>query len=160
MNELDCRLANRADVPGITAIWIEGMVVHADLDPRFPLAPDAKEKFIAYLTEVLQDKNAIVFVAEATSQILGYCLARVSQHPAVFSKPTYGYINDLFVSSGHRRKGVGKALFDAIARSLRDRGIKSLEVALVPGNAMASAFWRKQGFKQRLETLRLESDAP
>jgi ribosomal protein S18 acetylase RimI-like enzyme len=159
MSEPTCRLATPTDGQQITAIWSEGMAVHAGLDPRFPLVADAAQKFAAYLKEVLQDENAIVFVAEAESQVVGYCLARVSQHPAVFSKQTYGYINDLFVCSGHRREGVGKALFEATARSLRERGIRALEVSLVPSNRMASAFWRKMGFTQRLETLRLESDA-
>lgn len=159
MSDIACRLATPADIPEITAIWLEGMAVHADLDPRFPLIADAQQKFGAYLNEVLEDRNAIVFVAEAASHVVGYCLARGSQHPAVFSKQTYGYINDLFVSSGHRRRGVGKALFEATARSLRDRGIRVLEVSLVPSNRMASSFWRKLGFTQRLETLRRESDA-
>lgn len=132
------------------------MAVHADLDPRFPLVADAEQKFGAYVKEVLEDPNSLVFVAEAASHVVGYCLARVSQHPAVFTKQTYGYINDLFVGSSHRRKGIGKALFEATATGLRDRGIRDLEVSLVPANRMASSFWRKLGFTQRLETLRLE----
>jgi ribosomal protein S18 acetylase RimI-like enzyme len=143
----------------IIALWREGMAVHAELDPRFPLVADAERRFEAYLKDVLEEPKALVLVAESASRAVGYCLARVSQHPAVFSKQTYGYINDLFVESSYRRKGVGKALFEATARSLRDRGIRDLEVSLVPGNRMASAFWRKLGFTQRLETLRLESDA-
>jgi ribosomal protein S18 acetylase RimI-like enzyme len=153
------RLARPDDIPGITAVWSEGMAVHADIDPRFPLVPGAEQKFAAYLREVLEDRKAIVFVAEAASHVVGYCLARAAQHPAVFTKQTYGYINDLFVSASERRKGVGKALFEATAKGLRDRGIRDLEVSLVPGNRMASSFWRKLGFTQRLETLRLESNA-
>jgi ribosomal protein S18 acetylase RimI-like enzyme len=135
------------------------MAVHAKLDPRFPLVANAEEKFRAYLGEVLRDRNTLLLVAEATSRVVGYCLARESQHPAVFTKQTYGYINDLFVGSSYRRKGIGKALFEATASRLRERGIQAFEVSLVPTNAMASSFWRKLGFTQRLETLRLEPDA-
>jgi ribosomal protein S18 acetylase RimI-like enzyme len=146
-------------MPEIIRLWSEGMAVHAKLDPRFPLVANAEEKFEAYLGEVIKDRNALLLVAEATSRVVGYCLARVSQHPAVFTKQTYGYINDLFVGSSHRRKGVGKALFEATASRLRERGIQAFEVSLVPTNGMASSFWRRLGFTQRLETLRLEPDA-
>lgn len=159
MNWFTCRLASQNDLPEITSLWAEGMAVHAPLDPRFPLVANAEVKFEVYLKEVLKDRNALLLVAEGTSELIGYCLARVSQHPVVFTKQTYGYINDLFVGSSHRRKGIGKALFEATASRLRERGIQSFEVSLVPTNGMASSFWRKLGFTLRLETLRLERDA-
>lgn len=159
MSGITCRLASPNDVPEITGLWSEGMAVHAKLDPRFPLVANAEERFKAYLEEVLKDRNSLVLVAATASRVVGYCLARVSQHPAVFSKQTYGYINDLFVGARHRRKGIGKDLFEAVASRLRERGIQAFEVSLVPTNGMASSFWRKLGFTQRLETLRLEPDA-
>lgn len=159
MSAFSCRLASPKDVPEITELWSEGIAVHANLDPRFPLVKDAEKKFQVYLGEVLNDRNAILLVAGDESRVVGYCLARVSQHPAVFSKQSYGYINDLFVGSSHRRKGVGTALFEAAATHLHGRGIQAFEVSLVPTNRMASSFWRKLGFTQRLETLRLEPDA-
>ena len=154
-----CRLASPKDLTEITSLWSEGMAVHARLDPRFPLVTNAEERFRTYLEEVLKDRNALLLAAETAPHVVGYCLARVSQHPAVFSKQTYGYINDLFVGAGHRRKGIGKALFEAAASRLRERGIQAFEVSLVPTNGMASSFWRKLGFTTRLETLRLEADA-
>jgi ribosomal protein S18 acetylase RimI-like enzyme len=159
VNQITYRVATPTDVPQITAVWFEGMAVHAAIDPRFPLTQDAEPKFANYLSEVLKDRNAFVFVAENASSIVGYCLARISQHPSVFTRQTYGYINDLFVTSKHRRTGIGKALFETTASSLRGRGVRDLEVSLVPSNDMASSFWRKLGFTQRLETLRLETDA-
>lgn len=159
MNHIKYRPAKQTDIPGITALWLEFMDVHAAIDPRLPLSEDAEQKFQSYLNQVLTDQNALVLVAEAGSILFGYCLARVSHHPAVFTKQTYGYINDLFVTSRERRKGIGQALFEATASALRDRGIPDLEVSLVPRNEMASSFWRKLGFTLRLETLRLERDA-
>jgi len=159
MNHIKYRPAKPTDIPGITALWLEFMDVHAAIDPRFPLSEDAEQKFQSYINQVLADQNAFVLVAEADSSLLGYCLARVSQHPAVFTKQTYGYINDLFVTSRQRRKGIGQALFEATATALYNRGIPDLEVSLVPRNEIASSFWRKLGFTLRLETLRLERDS-
>jgi ribosomal protein S18 acetylase RimI-like enzyme len=153
------RPAIRTDVSAIIPLWLEGMTVHASIDPRFPLADDSEQKFESYLNEVLSDRNAFLFVAETGSNLVGYCLGRIRQHPPVFTKQTYGYINDLMVASAYRRKGIGKALFIATATAIRARGVQDLEVSFVAKNEMSSSFWRKLGFKPRLETLRLEYDA-
>ena len=88
MSGFTCRPATPSDVPEIVALWLEGMAVHANLDPRFPLVADAEQRFGAYLREVLDDPKALVLVAESASHVVGYCLARVSQHPAVFAMET------------------------------------------------------------------------
>jgi len=135
------------------------MAVHAHIDPRFPLTADAQQRFKSYLNEVFADDNAFLYVAECGSSLVGYCLARIRQHPAVFTKQTYGYINDLMVKASHRRRGIGQGLFHATATAIRARGVLDIEVSLVTENEMSSAFWRKLGFRPRLETLRLEDDA-
>ena len=153
------RLAKVDDFPSIISVWTEAMDVHAKLDPRFPLSPDASKAMTSYLGEVLADENGFLFVAEANGRIIAYCLAGIASYPPVFAKRTYGYINDLMVSADHRRKGVGTALFRSTAAAIQAKGIHVLEVSHVPENPMASSFWRKLGFKSRLETLRLDSSA-
>lgn len=148
-----------ADLTAIVPLWLEGMAVHAQIDPRFPLTADAEQRFESYLKEVFGDDNAFLFVADTDPGLVGYCLARVRLHPAIFTKQTHGYINDLMVAAGHRRRGIGQGLFRATAAAMRARGALDLEVSLVTENEMSSAFWRKLGFKPRLETLRLEHDA-
>ena len=158
-NEVRNRLATPSDFPSILSVWAEAMDVHAKLDPRFPLSSDASEAMTNYLGEVLADENGFLFVAEANGRIIAYCLARVASYPPVFAKRLYGYFNDLMVTTAHRRQGVGTALFLSTAAAIRARGIDVLEVSHVPQNPMASSFWRKLGFKSRLETLRLDSSA-
>lgn len=153
------RLATSNDLPAIISVWAEAMDFHAELDPRFPLSPDASKAMTSYLGEVLADENGFLFVADANGRIIAYCLARIASYPPVFAKRMYGYINDLMVTTARRRQGVGTALFLSTAAAIRAKGIDVLEVSLVPQNPMASSFWRKLGFESRLETLRLDSSA-
>jgi ribosomal protein S18 acetylase RimI-like enzyme len=153
------RLATPNDLPSIVSVWAESMEVHAKLDPRFPLSSDAPETFTGYLREALADGDSFLFVAESNGRIVAYCLARIAEYPPVFTKRVYGYINDLMVAASHRRQGVGTSLFVSTAGAIRARGVDVLEVSFVPHNPMASSFWRKLGFKSRLETLRLDSGA-
>lgn len=159
MNQAVIRPATTADVSAIIPLWIEGMAVHAPIDPRFPLADDAAQKFARYLDEIMGDRDTLLFVADAGPHLAGYCLAGIRQHPPIFTKRTYGYINDLTVASAYRRKGIGSALFDATAAAIRARGVHDLEVSFVADNEMSSSFWRKLGFEPRLQTARIEYDA-
>ena len=159
MNDVRNRLATPNDLTSIVSVWAEAMDVHANLDPRFPLSSDASETFTGYLREVLADENSFLFVTESNGRLIAYCLARIAKYPPVFTKRVYGYIDDLMVTAPHRRQGVGTALFLSTAAAIRARGIDVLEVSFVPQNPMASSFWRKLGFKSRLETLRLDSSA-
>jgi|SRR4051812_26272034 len=159
MGDVRNRLATANDLSSIVSIWAEAMDVHANLDPRFPLSSDASEAFTSYLREELANENSFLFIAESNGRIIAYSLARIAKYPPVFDKRVYGYINDLMVTVSHRRQGVGTALFRSTADAIQAKGIDVLEVSVMPQNPMASSFWRKLGFRSRLETLRLDSSA-
>lgn len=147
------------DFPSIMSVWAEAMDVHSKIDPRFPLAADASNAMMSHLGGTLANENGFLLVTESNDRIIAYCLARIQSYPPVFANRAHGYINDLMVAASHRRQGVGTALFLSAAAAIRAKGVHVLEVSFVPQNPMASSFWRKLGFRSRLETLRLEANA-
>ncbi|GAA0599791.1 hypothetical protein GCM10009416_42300 [Craurococcus roseus] len=55
------------------------------------------------------------------------------------------YMGDLYVSPGHRRRGVGRALVAAMAAGARARGGSFLWWTALPGNAAAHRFYASVG---------------
>lgn len=68
-------------------------------------------------------------------------------------------ITALVVDARHRRRGVGAALVQAIARAARERGCFRLELTTRPTRAEALPFYTALGFTVRPHRLVLELDA-
>lgn len=86
-----------------------------------------------------------LWVAEdpATGEVLGYAGIEVS---ALWGEAD---IINIAVSPAHRRRGVGRALIEWIARRCRRMGIALLWLRVRASNRSARRFYRVMGFQQR-----------
>lgn len=57
-------------------------------------------------------------------------------------------VTNAFVSSSHRRFGIATALFDAVEREARSRGIVQIELAVNADNSGAAMFYERRGYVQ------------
>lgn len=55
-------------------------------------------------------------------------------------------VHDLAVTAGHRRKGVGRALLEAILGRARDEGCARVTLEVRAGNEPAKRLYRRMGF--------------
>jgi GNAT superfamily N-acetyltransferase len=71
------------------------------------------------------------------------------------------WLEDLFVRPANRGEGVGKALLEAVAALVRERGGERLEWAALDWNALALGFYRRLGAQTMNEwiTHRLDGEA-
>ncbi len=78
-----------------------------------------------------------------------------------FLASTGVWLEDLFVRPGNRAEGVGKALLEAVAELVRERGGERLEWAALDWNELALGFYRGIGAKTMNEwiTHRLDGEA-
>jgi GNAT superfamily N-acetyltransferase len=147
------RKATEADVPGIVELWAEFMDFLARYERAFQRAPDGHEHFAATLRERLADGDAAVFVAEADTGLVGYCLARVNKRGLEFGGWEFGDIHHLAVTEGRRRTGIGRELFEAVRAWFVERGVSRVELRVVSANPVSASFWRRLGFRPYLEAL-------
>jgi len=59
------------------------------------------------------------------------------------------FVDDLFVRSEHRRRGVGCAAMTALIAECRQRGVLALHVEVGPDNGPANALYRRFGLVPR-----------
>lgn len=152
-------VATKADVPAILDLWIELMDFHAALNPVFTRSADAREKYEVFLWNLLDSGEALCLVAReepSSGAPAGYALARINREPPVFERMPRGLLLDFYVRPGARRRGLGGAMLGRMKEWFAGRGIARIEVMMYPGNPIASAFWRKQGFADYLHGLFLE----
>jgi GNAT superfamily N-acetyltransferase len=92
-------------------------------------------------------------------QALGYALFFPTF--SSFLASTGVWLEDLFVRPANRGEGVGKALLEAVAALVRERGGERLEWAALDWNELALGFYRRIGAKTMNEwiTHRLDGEA-
>jgi ribosomal protein S18 acetylase RimI-like enzyme len=137
---------NASDVPGVArahvAAWqkaFRGILSDKLLDSL------SVERSEAVWRELLQREGRTHLVAEQGDVILGYVAFGPAQAPDASALPV-GEIIGLYVHPDHWRMGAGRRLLQQAIEALRGRGVPRVFVWTMAENALAKAFYQKNGF--------------
>lgn len=103
-----------------------------------------------FLLERLQHQESIIFLALTRD---GAAVGFTQLYPS-FSSASAARIfilNDLFVSAGGRRQGVGAMLLDAAAKFGRAAGAVRLTLSTEVTNLTAQALYEREGWKRQTD---------
>ena len=149
------RRARVEDLDAIVRLWREMWDYHARFDPHFQATPVAETVMAGWIEENMTAPRSAVFVAEeAPGRLEGYCLAMILENPPVLPHQFFGYVSEISVSE--KRQGTGGELLGAAHAWFRERGVPYAEVNVSVRNEAARAFWRRQGYGDFLERLRMD----
>jgi ribosomal protein S18 acetylase RimI-like enzyme len=145
MSAIIFRTATSADLPEMTRLWHEKIVIQQQFDRRFTLLPDGAARWSSAVEEWLSDDDWALFVAERENVLLGYIVGRMKPSPPGLMPETTGLITDLTVDAHSHESGIGKTLLAALREWFSGHGITHL-IAYVPARqTVEQAFWRSQG---------------
>lgn len=150
------RAARMKDAEAIVALWRVMMDAHRQLDPRFRLRRDAENLFREDLRQRITDPLYCVRVAEAEGRVVGYAIGTERQNPPVLDVRRVGYIHEICVEPGLRRRGVGRALVEALLEWTRGRGLGVVLLRAADRNLHSLAFWRSLGWDAWTQEMWLE----
>jgi GNAT superfamily N-acetyltransferase len=118
--------------------------------------PPSPEAFPPTAAAALLDQpNNPVFIAEVDSLPVGYAYAEVIHRPETSFHFAYDmvYLHHISVRSTHRKRGLGRALMDAVRLAATEKGISLLALDVWTFNEEARLFFRRQGFTSYNERL-------
>lgn len=96
----------------------------------------------------IRSRLILTAVAEdETGALLGFVfcsILRLSQEFLCRGQGSVGFLNDLYVDPAARRQGLARRLTAYAEDWLRENGIETLELQVLPGNAEARAYWDRQ----------------
>ena len=107
--------------------------------------------------ERLGDPKHRVLIAEAEGQVVGYAFAWVicyRDHPTYMDHDTF-YIDDICVLESHRRRGIGRQLFDRCRETARVLGCQNMDLGVWAFNKEAIAFYESCGMRERVRRMEL-----
>ena len=146
MDKIQIRQATLNDTEAIQKLnhelfKLEKKCFDSTLITDWPLSKDGKH----YFEDLI--KNAYVIVATENDNIIAYLAGSISDKCS-YSLLQYGEINNMYVDSRYRGKGIGKALVDNFKKYCAERNIRNLRVVASAKNKNAQEFYKKQGFSE------------
>ena len=144
MSNLKIRRADESDIPVLLMLAEEFM---SEVEVT-------REKRMAILRKALRNPDYELVVAELDGDIVGFIDQWIVHDFAHGAK--LGYIQNLYIASKHRRKGIGSRLLEEIMRSAEKKGVLEIHVVTEFENKAAISLYRKHGFVG--ESLQLERE--
>jgi ribosomal protein S18 acetylase RimI-like enzyme len=146
------RPAAPADLPALGRLGVILVRTHHDLDPeRFiPSTAGTEQAYAAFLGSKLEECDAVVLVADADGQVVGYAYGAVEGYDYMALRGPAGVVHDLVVDPACRGRGVGALLLDAVVDVLAVRGAPRVVLSTAERNKAAQRLFSRAGFRRTM----------
>ena len=142
--------ARLADIEGIIEVFRDGVKSQNKFCHLFDMTEGLLDHKRKQFQSALEDESEALFTwRHGTGKIVGYIWG-VIKRPIDTGR--VGQINELVVATSHKRKGIGRQLFQSCIGWFRSENVQRVEVSFNVQNPEASAFWTQMGFKPFFET--------
>ena len=151
------RLAVPGDEPTLAALNAVAQDAHVAAHPEV-FRPARLRDVTDWFGAFLKSPTAAAWIAEEGGAAVGYITAQYQERPEgpfTFAR-RWCEIDQLVVVSTHRRRGVARALIDAVVADARANGVREVELCVWEFNEAAQAAFRRLGFAPR--HLRMRKD--
>jgi len=133
---------------------------HHAADPRrFLLTENPESGYGRFLVSQVDDADVCVRVAEEAGVVVGYVFASIEPLSWRDLRGPCGFVHDVYVDGGARRRGAGRALLEAAIEWIRSRGQTQVVLWSKSGNATAQRLFAANGFRPTMVEMTLDLDA-
>ena len=139
------RRAAKGDLERLSRLWMDLLESQAELDDRFGPSDDAQVRWRNDFPEWIHRESRRVFVSEESGEIHGFVTAERWTSLPIYKHVPEIYIDELYVTQEFRRRGIGRALVDAVAEWGKSVGVERLRAGTLASNELGRKFWEKVG---------------
>jgi GNAT superfamily N-acetyltransferase len=156
--DLEVRRARLEDIGPLVALQREVQELHLVNRPA-DFKPLNDEEVTGWLRGVLQSEEAAIWVAVATGKIVGNAVAMRKHRAEHTYSParTWCEVDQIVVTRAQRRKGIARALLQAVVDDARAKGIAEIELTSWSFNTDAHRAFEAFGFAPKLVRFELRS---
>ena len=149
---MNIRTANLTDIEKILFLENQVFELHSkkrsDWIGKNPLTYDS-------IKNIIESNNGKIFIAEDNNEIVGHCIINIREikNHNMFHDMKNIEIDDLCVDEKHRKKGIGKKLFEEVKTYSKENGINFIELMVWEFNENARKFYENMGMKIRINRM-------
>ena len=143
------RTGRAEDADALSILWTEMGEDHRAYDPEvWCWSKDARDRWEDGYLEWIDDKDMCTVLAEdERGKLVGYAVAHAKDSPAIFETTRTGEVWDLCVTAGHRHRGLGVKLMEAVFEWLKASGADDVILHVALHNPAALQLYRKLGMR-------------
>jgi ribosomal protein S18 acetylase RimI-like enzyme len=133
--------------------------LHHEYDAaRFMLPDDIEVGYRWWLLRELENRKAVIVVAQLDDAVVGYSYGRVEGKDWNRLLDRHGELVDLWVDPAARCGGIGARLTEAVAAELVARGAPRIVLSTAAPNATAQRLFTRLGFRATMIEMTREVD--
>ena len=142
------RKGSQKDYKGISEVFEKIDSLHRKALPYVFREFDGPARTEEFISSIISDENAALFVAETNDQIIGLVHILIRQTPPIpiMVPRRYAVLENLAVKNGYRRLGVGTSLLERAHQWALSRELSQIESNVWEFNEEAIAFYERQGY--------------
>jgi GNAT superfamily N-acetyltransferase len=147
MKDVSIRRARPQDYREACRLFEVGDRLHRERMPWLFTAADSQSRSRAFFDDLLAGPETALFVADAGDLVgLAHGAIRAAPDIPIFVKQRWGVIDGVVVDPGWRRRGIGRALAEAVERWALGLGASWIELNVYDFNDDAAEFYRSLGY--------------
>lgn len=138
----------------VAKLWLNSFEYHKPFDPQYyrdcnaTLLSDIRSRLRKFLSETSSSQQ--IKLAVYGEKIAGFIIYSIHSTFDFDQNPdSYGSIQELYVSSDFRSRGVGTFLMKIAREWIHSQGIKLIRIQAAFDNEQAIKFYQSQGFQIR-----------
>ena len=146
------RRATPADMPAVGRLGALLVEEHHAFDAQRFIASGKRtpEHYAGFLGTQLEEPDAVVLVADAQGEVIGYAYAAVAGWDYMALRGPAGALHDVIVDPAHRGQGVGTMLLDAALAFLKSHGAPRVVLSTAAQNEGAQRLFVRAGFRRTM----------
>ena len=142
------------DAQSLRECVIDHQNFHRGLEPSWPDGDAIVGEYVAYLHEQCADHNGCILMAHSGEHAAGFvCVVATTIGESPDDPAPFAWIQDLYVKSEYRRRGVATLLMAEAERFARAEGARSLRLGVLDRNESARSFYARHGFREYTHVL-------
>jgi RimJ/RimL family protein N-acetyltransferase len=157
------RPATTADLPSLGRMGAALARLHHEWDPQRFLLPEGparvEEGYRSWLGGELENRRAVVLVAEQDGGVVGYAYGRLEDRDWNALLDAHGGFHDIWVEEVAREHGAGRALVGGMVAALTSLGAPRVVLQASTRNPSAQRLFASLGFRPTMVEMTREAEA-
>ncbi len=140
--------AKKEDVNDLTKLYGESILkteraIDNNLAANFSELDELKEWF----EEDIENSDSFILIAKLKGELVGFINFSFALPKSAYIIPVIN-LGNIGVSTGHRRKGIAKTLYNEMLKVLNELGEYQIRLSFFPQNLAASELYKNLGFTE------------